>query len=95
LRNNFQDIIANNLLEIIYFVVSLLILLFNNFIFVLFYVVQRYNILNILKSNFDTKDLVYLEALNQLFVDLYVIKIYFIDLFSLVKDNQNRVVYLD
>jgi len=57
--------------------------------------VQRYNILNILKSNFDTKDLIYLEALNQLFVNLYVMKIYLIDLFSLVKDGQNRAIYLD
>lgn len=94
LRNGLQDNIANSSPKIIYSVVSPLILLFNIFTFALFYVVQRYNILNISKSNLDTRGLVYSEALNQLFVDLYVMEIYLIDLFSLVRDNQNRATYL-
>lgn len=51
---------------------------------------QRYNILNISKSNLDTGGLVYPEALNQLFVGLYVMEIYLIGLFSLVRDSQDR-----
>jgi hypothetical protein len=90
LRNGLQDITANSSPGIIYSVVSPLILLFNIFTFALFYAVQRYNILNISKSNLDTGGLVYPEALNQLFVGLYVMEIYLIGLFSLVRDSQNR-----
>ena len=81
---------ANSSSGIIYSVVSPLILIFNIFAFALFYAVQRYNILNVSKSNLDTGGLVYPEALNQLFVGLYVMEIYLIGLFSLVRDGQNR-----
>lgn len=87
--------LADLLLDIIYSVISLLILAFNISIFAMFYAVQRYNILNILKSNLDTEDLIYSETLNQLFLELYIIEIYFIEFFCLVRDNQNRFIYLE
>lgn len=51
---------------------------------------QRYNILYVSKSNLDTGGLIYPKALNQLFVGLYVMEIYLIGLFSLVRDSRNR-----
>lgn len=60
----------------------------------MFYAVQRYNILNVSKSNLDTGGLIYPEALNQLFLGLYVMEIYLIGLFCLVRDDQNRFACL-
>jgi len=71
-------------------VVSPLILAFDIFTFALFYAVQRYNILNVSKSNLDTGGLIYPEALNQLFLGLYVMEIYLIGLFCLVRDDHNQ-----
>jgi hypothetical protein len=95
LCNGFKDTTANSSPGIIYSVVSPLILIFNIFTFALFYAVQRYNILNVSKSNLDTGGLVYPEALNQLFVGLYVMEIYLIGLFSLVRNSQNRAACPD
>lgn len=86
--------LADVLLGIIYSVVSPLILAFDIFTFALFYAVQRYNILHVSKSNLDTGGLIYPEALNQLFLGLYVMEIYLIGLFCLVRDDHNQFACL-
>lgn len=82
---------SNRLPELIYSVVSSLILLFNILIFDLFLAVQRYNILRVSETDLDTAGLIYPETLNQLFTKLYVMEIYLIGLFALVRDDKNRV----
>ena len=53
--------------------------------------VQRYNIINLAASHMDTGGLVYPKAINQLFVGLYVMELYLIGLFFLVRDENGRV----
>lgn len=75
---------------LIYSIVSPLILLFNIATFGLFLAVQQYNVLNVSRSNTDTGGLIYPKAINQLFTGLYVMELYLVGLFILVRDEQNR-----
>ena len=74
---------------------SSLILIFNTFIFALLFITQRYNIFNVLKNNFDIDNLIYLKTLNQLFTKIYIIKIYLIEFFCLIRNAQNRFVCIE
>jgi len=53
-------------------------------------VVFRYNLLYITVSRLNTRGLLYLTALNQLLTGVYVIELYIIGLFFLVRNNYNR-----
>ena len=75
---------------LIYSVVSPLILVFNIVTFCLFLLVQEYNVVNVARFNTDTGGLIYPKAINQLFTGLYVMELYLIGLFFLVRDEQNR-----
>ena len=57
----------------------------------MFFTVQRYHLLNFSSFLFDTGGLVYPKAINQLFLGLYVMEIYLVGLFLLVRDEQGRV----
>ncbi len=52
--------------------------------------VFRYNLLYITVSRLNTRGLLYLTALNQLLTGVYVIELYIIGLFFLVRNNYNR-----
>jgi len=75
----------------IYSVVSPLILVFNIVTFSLFLIVEQYNLLNVSRFNTDTGGLIYPKAINQLFTGLYVMELYLVGLFFMVRDQQNRV----
>ena len=57
----------------------------------MFFTVQRYHLLNFSSFLFDTGGLVYPKAINQLFLGLYIMEIYLVGLFLLVRDKQGRV----
>lgn len=78
-------------ITLIYAVVTPLILVLSVLAFVLFWVVQRYNVLHVATFNTDTGGLAYIKALFQLFLGLYCMEIYLIGLFFLVRDDKNRV----
>lgn len=75
---------------LVYSVVSPLILVFNIITFGLFLVVQQYNILTVSRFDTDTGGLIYPKAIKQLFTGLYVMELYLVGLFFLVRDAQNR-----
>lgn len=75
---------------LVYSVVSPLILVFNIVTFSLFLVVQQYNILTVSRFDTDTGGLIYPKAIKQLFTGLYVMELYLVGLFFLVRDTQNR-----
>ena len=80
---------------LIYSVISPLILLLNVITFSLFLIVQRYNILNVSRFDLDTGGLVYPRAINQLFIGLYVMELYLIGLFFLVRDHRNQTACIE
>lgn len=77
-------------LGLIYSVISPLILVFNVITFGLFLAVQRYSILKMARFDVDTGGLIYPKAINQLFVGLYVMEIYLIGLFFLVRNEHDE-----
>ena len=79
-------------IAIIHSVVSPLILPFAALTFASFFLVQRYKILHIASFNTDTGGLIYLKALYQLFLGLYVMECYLIGLFFLIRDEKGHVV---
>ena len=50
------------------------------------------SIMTVVTFNTDTGGLAYIKALFQLFLGLYYIEIYLIELFFLVRDNKIRIV---
>ncbi|KAL9609466.1 MAG: hypothetical protein Q9167_005772 [Letrouitia subvulpina] len=78
-------------ITLIYTVVSPLILVLASLTFGSFLAVQRYNILHVASFNTDTGGLIYFKALNQLFVGLYVMELYLIGLFFLVRDKDGQI----
>lgn len=79
---------------LIYLVMAPLILLFSSVTFGLFWVVFRYNLLYVTVSRPNTRGLLYLTALNQLFTGVYVMELCMIGLFFLVRDDYNRATYV-
>lgn len=75
---------------IVYSVVSPLILVFNIITFGLFLTVQQYNVLTVSRSDTDTGGLIYPKAIKQLFTGLYVMELYLVGLFLLIRDAQNK-----
>lgn len=69
---------------------SPLILIFNILVFILFLAVQKYNMINVSRFDFDTGGLIYPKAINQLFVGLYAMELYLKVLFFLVRDSSNQ-----
>ena len=78
------------IIGIIYSVVSPLILIFNIITFGLFLVVQHHNVAKVSRFDTDTGGLIYPKAIKQLFTGLYVMELYLIGLFFLVRNSQNR-----
>ncbi|KAI4157313.1 MAG: hypothetical protein LQ342_008383 [Letrouitia transgressa] len=78
-------------ITLIYTVVSPLILVLAILTFGSFLAVQRYNILHVASFNTDTGGLIYFKALNQLFVGLYIMELYLVGLFFLVRDKDGQV----
>src|SRR5690606_21381812 len=76
---------------IIYSVISPIILVFNLFIFSLFWIVYRYNLLFVNNFRFDNGGILFPTAVNQLFTGLYVMEVCLIGLFFLVRDSQQTV----
>ncbi len=85
----------NIMSELIYSIIASLILLLSFIIFDLFWVMFCYNLLYVTVSRSNTRDLLYSTTLNQLFTNVYVLKLCMIDLFFLVRDNHNRAICVD
>ena len=77
---------------IIYCTIAPLTLVLSLIAFALFLLVFRYNILYVITSRFETDGLLYIKAPEQLFVGIYVMEIYCLGLFALVRDDMGRFV---
>ena len=66
--------------------------MFSSITFSLFWVIFHYNLLYVTVFWSNTRGLLYLTALNQLFTDVYVMKLCMINLFFLICDNHNRAI---
>ena len=80
---------------LIYSVIASLILLLSFITFGLFWMMFRYNLLYVTVFRPNTRGLLYSTALNQLFTNVYVMKLCMIGLFFLVRDNHNRATCVD
>ena len=78
------------MIRLIYSVVFSFILILNVFTFIIFLLMQRFNIINLSTFNINIRGQLYLKALNQLFVSLYFIKICTCDLFSFTCDEDSQ-----
>ncbi len=85
----------NIMSELIYSIIASLILLLSFIIFDLFWVMFHYNLLYVTVFRPNTRDLLYSTTLNQLFTNVYILKLCMIDLFFLVRDNHNRAICVD
>lgn len=77
---------------IIFNTIAPLILVFGATAFVLFSYVFRYHVLFVITPYLETDGLLYLVVLQQLFVGVYVMELYMVGLFTLVRDNNNQFV---
>jgi hypothetical protein len=78
---------------LVYSIISPIILVFMLFIFGLFWIVYRYNVLYVYQFRHDTGGLLFPVALNQLFVGIYCLELCLIGLFFTMTDG-DRVVNL-
>ncbi len=85
----------NIMSELIYSIITSLILLLSFIIFDLFWMMFRYNLLYVTVFRSNTRNLLYSTTLNQLFTSVYVLKLCMIDLFFLVRDNHNKAICVD
>ena len=85
----------NIMSELIYLIIASLILLLSFIIFDLFWMMFRYNLLYVTVSQSNTRDLLYSTTLNQLFMNVYVMKLCMMNLFFLMRNNHNRAVCVD
>lgn len=76
---------------IIYSIVSPLILVFMIFIFGLFWIVYRYNVLFVYRFKHDTGGLLFPVAISQLFTGIYFLEICMIGYFFTLQDDGNVV----
>ncbi|WPH03522.1 Hypothetical protein R9X50_00640200 [Acrodontium crateriforme] len=76
---------------IIYSVIAPLILVFILFVFSLFWIVNRYNVLYVWRFENDTGGLLFPTALNQLFTGVYFLELSLIGFFFISRDQNNNV----
>lgn len=79
---------------IIYSIISPLIMVFVVFIFGLFWIVYRFNILFVFQFRQDTGGLLFPTAINQLFTGLYFLELCLIGLFFTLTDDSGTIVSL-
>ncbi|KAI9746754.1 MAG: hypothetical protein M1818_000469 [Claussenomyces sp. TS43310] len=75
---------------LIYSIIAPLILLFAVITFTLWSLVNRYNMLYVVKPRDDTGGLMYPRALNHTFIGLYVMELCLIGMFGLVRDEKEN-----
>ncbi|CAK3979552.1 hypothetical protein DOTSEDRAFT_69155 [Lecanosticta acicola] len=76
---------------IVYSIISPLILVFMLFIFSLFWIVNRYNVLFVFQFRNDTGGLLFPTAINQLFTGVYVLELCMIGLFFTLTDAHGNL----
>ena len=84
--------LLNNLI-LMYFIIASLILSFNVVTSNLYWFIFRYNLLYVLTFSYNIENQFYSTALKQLFTDVYMMKLYLINCFLFIRDDQN--VFID
>ncbi|KAL8642315.1 MAG: hypothetical protein Q9228_000993 [Teloschistes exilis] len=75
-------------LVIIYSTVAPLVLVFGGFAFAIFLGVFRNSMIFVIRPKSDTHGVLHQRALNQLFVGIYIMELYLVGLFALVRDEK-------
>ncbi len=78
-----------NVSDLTYLIITPLILLISAIIFDLFWFTFRYNLLYVSAFSYDTDDRLYFTALKQLFMRIYMMKLYLISLFLSIRNDQS------
>ena len=78
--------------DFVYSMITPLILLFSSIIFGLLWIVFQYNFLYVMIFESNMKNFFYSTALNQLFIDMYVMEFYIVGLFLLMRNSHHQFV---